>query len=100
MLELSGWRVIGEADDGASALDAARSFAPDVVLLDVGLPDINGLEVARRLRALDPCPAVVMISTHDSEDFRDLALASGAHGFLAKTELNSVALQGVLAIGI
>lgn len=97
MLELEGWTVVGEAADGEAALDAARALAPDVVLLDVGLPDRSGLEVARLLHESDPQLAVVVVSTHDSADYRDLALASGALGFLAKGELTRAALEELLS---
>ena len=96
-LERDGWTVVGEAADGAAALDAARTLEPDVVLLDVGLPDMSGLEVARRLRAGSPRSAVVVISTHDSADYRDLAVANGARGFLAKAELTGDALAALLS---
>lgn len=97
-LEADGWEVVGEAADGEGAMRAVLSTDADVVLLDVGLPDISGLEVARRLRAQLPRLAVVVISTHDSTDYRDLALANGARGFLAKAALTGPALDRVLAI--
>ena len=95
-LERDGWNVVGEAADGASALDAAAALAPDVVVLDVGLPDMSGLEVARRLRDGSPGLAVVVVSTRDSADYRELAVANGARGFLAKAELNGRALEALL----
>jgi DNA-binding NarL/FixJ family response regulator len=96
VLEADGWSVVGEAADGEGALEAARSVDADVVLLDVGLPDISGLEVARQLRTQSPALAVIVISTHDSADYRDLALANGARGFLAKAALSGPALDAVL----
>ena len=87
-LEREGWTIAGEAADGAEALRAAR-LEPDVVLLDLGLPGMNGLEVARRLRDQMPQLVVVVISTHDSADYHDLAVASGARGFIAKAELRA-----------
>jgi DNA-binding NarL/FixJ family response regulator len=96
MLEADGWDVVGEAADGQGALVAATTIGPDVVLLDVGLPDISGLEVARQLADQLPSLAIVVISTHDSADYRDLALANGARGFLPKTALTGQALDAVL----
>lgn len=96
-LERDGWTIAGEATDGAAALRAARVLEPDVVLLDVGLPGMSGLEVARRLRAGMPQLVVVVISTHDSADFHDLAVANGARGFLAKAELTGAALDALLS---
>src|SRR5215207_2799776 len=77
-LERDGWTIAGEAADGAAALTAAEALEPDVVLLDVGLPGMSGLEVARRLSDGRPQLAVVVISTHDDADYHDLALANGA----------------------
>jgi two-component system response regulator EvgA len=95
-LERDGWQVVGEAADGESALRAAQTLEPDVVLLDVGLPDMSGLEVARHLRDRSPRLAVVVVSTRDSSDYRDLALANGARGFLAKADLTGAALAALL----
>jgi DNA-binding NarL/FixJ family response regulator len=96
-LERDGWTIAGEAVDGAEALRAARALEPDVVLLDVGLPGMSGLEVVRRLRDEMPQLVVVVVSTHDSADYHDLAVANGARGFLAKSELTGAALATLLA---
>jgi DNA-binding NarL/FixJ family response regulator len=80
------------------ALSTPRgALHPDVVLLDVGLPDGSGLEVARQLHESDPQLAVVVVSTHDSSDYRDLAVAGGALGFLVKAELTGTALKAPAA---
>jgi CheY-like chemotaxis protein len=95
-LEADGWVVIGEAVDGSSALRDLEQLDADVVLLDVGLPDISGLDLARRLLERDPGVSIVVISTHDLADYRDLALATGARGFLSKAELSGAALEAIL----
>lgn len=95
-LVAAGWDVVGEAGDGTAALEAAERCNPDVVLLDVGLPDISGIEVARMLHERLPDVAVVMISTQDRSDYGDLALASGARGFLTKLDLSSKALEALV----
>ena len=95
-LQRDGWTIAGEAEDGEAALRAARELEPDVVLLDVGLPGVSGLEVARRLREELPSLVVVVISTHDSADYAELALANGARGFLAKADLDGAALAALL----
>jgi two-component system response regulator EvgA len=95
-LEADGWTVVGEAANGTSALRDVAGLDAEVVLLDVGLPDISGLEVARRLCEDHPDVSVVVISTHDLADYRDLALASGARGFLPKTGLSGTALESIL----
>ena len=95
-LERDGWHVVGEAATAADGLQAVRTLEPAVVLLDVGLPDMSGLEVARRLRDSSPHVAVVVVSTHDDGDYRELAAATGARGFLAKAELTGAALAALL----
>jgi DNA-binding NarL/FixJ family response regulator len=95
-LAAAGWEVVGEAEDGRTALEAAERIVPDVVLLDVGLPDISGMEVARSLRERLPEVAVVMISTHDRADYGELALASGARGFLSKLDLSGQTLEALV----
>jgi DNA-binding NarL/FixJ family response regulator len=96
-LEVDGWTVVGEAADGASALDAADRIDADVVLLDIGLPDMSGLEVAAALRERSPSLAVVLVSTHDEGDYGQLAAETGARGFIAKADLSGDALDALLA---
>jgi DNA-binding NarL/FixJ family response regulator len=91
-----GWNVVGEAGDGETALRVAESCDPDVVLLDVGLPDISGIEVARRLHERSPELALVVTSTHDRADYGELALASGARGFVSKLDLSGRALEALV----
>ena len=95
-LERDGWTIAGEAADGAAGIARAHAIEPDVVVLDVGLPDMSGLEVARRLRRALPHVAVVIVSTQDSTDFRDLAVANGALAFIPKAELNGATLGALL----
>lgn len=97
MLASEGWTVLAEAGNGAEALEQAERVRPDLVLLDVGLPDVSGIELARTLCAGYPDLDVVLISTHDGAEYRGLARASGARGFLAKADLSSEALEGLLS---
>ena len=96
LLESEGFEVVGEAADGASAIDAAASLRPDVVLLDVYLPDIDGFEVAAALRRNGDPPEIVMISSHDPRDFGPLLEQSGARGFISKAELSPATLEALL----
>jgi DNA-binding NarL/FixJ family response regulator len=93
LLESDGFDVVGEAADGASALRAADDLHPDVVLLDVNLPDLDGFEVASRLTANGAGPAVVLCSSRDAKDFGELVARSGARGFVAKADLSGAAVR-------
>jgi CheY-like chemotaxis protein len=98
LLESEGYEVVGEAEDGASALAAVDELRPDVVLLDVQLPDLDGFEVAQRLlaRSNGSSPAVVLTSSRDGADFGGLVAESGARGFVPKAELSGAALAALL----
>jgi DNA-binding NarL/FixJ family response regulator len=96
LLESEGFEVVAEAADGESALVAARESRPDVVLLDVQLPDLDGFEVARRLTANGSAPAVVLVSSRDASDYGELIAASGAQGFVPKADLSGAAVRALL----
>ena len=93
LLDADGFTIVGEAEDGASALRAAGELHPDIVLLDVNLPDLDGFEVAARLTADGGGPAVVMCSSRDGRDFGDAVARSGARGFVAKADLSGDAVR-------
>ena len=96
LLECEGYRVVGEAEDGLSALRAVERLAPDFVLLDVQLPDIDGFEVAARLLAGNGGPAIVLTSSRDVEDLGPLAEDDAVRGFIPKSELSGAALEALL----
>jgi CheY-like chemotaxis protein len=96
LLESEGFDVVGEAADGGSAIEQTTSLAPDLILLDVQLPDIDGFEVARRVTQTDGAPAVILISSRDGGDFGPLVSASGARGFVAKADLSGESLRALL----
>ena len=77
--------VVGEAADGGEAVALARDLAPEVVLLDMAMPVLNGIEATRRIRALEPAPAVLLLSAYDEADYAQAALSAGASGYLLKT---------------
>ncbi len=91
--------VAGTAESGESCLAAVRALLPDLVLMDVGLPGIDGLEAARRLSALPRPPVVVLMSTHDEEEFGDEARACGAVAYINKSDFDSVRLSAAWALG-
>ncbi len=96
LLEVGGWRVVGEAGDGPEAVAAAREVRPDVVLLDVNLPGEDGFAVARRLAAGPHPPAVVLTSSRDDVGYGQLAVGAGARGFIAKLDLSVPALAAMV----
>jgi DNA-binding NarL/FixJ family response regulator len=96
LLTAGGFEVVGEAADGHAAIAAARRLRPDVVLLDVQLPGIDGLEVAARLRDGETAPAVVLISTRDRTDYGPRVDRCGARGFIPKAELSAAAIRALL----
>ena len=96
ILEVDGFEVVGEAEDGASALEAVQRLHPDVVLLDVQLPDMDGFTVASSLGANGYQPTIVLTSSRDAADFGPLVAQCGARGFVPKAELSGAALHAVL----
>jgi CheY-like chemotaxis protein len=94
LLESEGFEVVGEAENGVTALRIAKELQPEIVLLDVQLPDFDGFEVADRLRRLDPPPEVVLTSSRD--DYGPLIASSAARAFVRKDALSAQALVSAL----
>lgn len=97
LLESGGFEVIGEAETGEEAIALARALQPAIVLLDVQLPDLDGFEVAERLKAFDQPPQVILTSTRESADYGSLIASAPARGFLSKCELSADAVLALLA---
>ena len=96
LLESEGYSVVGEASDGASAVEQVHALHPDIVLLDVQLPDMDGFAVAARLHANGSTPAIVLTSSRDRSDFGSLVEESGARGFVAKAEISAEAIAALV----
>src|ERR671914_1143706 len=96
LVELEGYVVVGEAADGETAIDAARTLRPDFVLLDVQLPDIDGFEVAERLSYEETTPAVVLTSSREASDYGPCLARTPACGFLPKAELSAAGVADIL----
>lgn len=96
LLEAEGFEVVGEAQDGRGAIAAVLDLRPEVVLLDIQLPDLDAFELLTRLGEQGSTPTVVLTSTRDEADFGGRISASGAAGFIPKAELSGSALADVL----
>jgi len=81
-----GWEVCAEAKDGRDAVELATSAKPDLVLLDIGMPNLNGLEAARQILATNPNIAILILTMHDSDQVIREVLRAGARGFLLKSD--------------
>jgi DNA-binding NarL/FixJ family response regulator len=97
LLEAEDFDVIGEAEDAASALGAASRLRPQVVVLDIQLPDHDGFEVAEQLAQFADPPAVVLISTRDISTYRRRLATSAVRGFIPKSELSGHALLALIS---
>jgi two-component system response regulator EvgA len=97
VLESEGFEVVGEAPNGLEALDAVARLRPAIVLLDIGLPDIDGIEVSQRLTAAHGAPAVVLISSRDGRGCEQVFASCGARGFIPKAELSGDAIAAMAA---
>jgi DNA-binding NarL/FixJ family response regulator len=94
----SGWQVIGEASDGAEALERAGELNPDVMVLDVTMPRMNGLEACRLLRKQYPDLEILFVTQHDSPQMMREALEAGARGYVVKSNAARDLLAAVEAV--
>lgn len=97
LLEAEGFAVLGEAADGGTAIVESERLRPDVVLLDIQLPDLDGFTVAERLAAAREPPAVVLISSREAEAYGPRLDAAAAQGFISKRELSGAALAALIS---
>ena len=95
LLEAEGYEVIAESATGSDAVAAADRVQPTLVLLDIGLPDIDGIQVAALLTAADRSRVVVLTSSRDAADYLPLLSRCGARGFIAKAELSGAAIAAL-----
>jgi DNA-binding NarL/FixJ family response regulator len=96
LLTAEGFEVVGEAENGRSAVPLADELAPDFVLLDIQLPDVDGFEVASRLLARRPRLPILLVSSRDRAEYGERIEASGARGFVAKAELSRTTIERAL----
>jgi DNA-binding NarL/FixJ family response regulator len=96
LLQAEGFDVVGEAADGVGAMEAVAALRPEIVLLDVQLPDLDGLAVAEQLAAVPDAPAVVLISSRDAAAYGPRLHATPARGFIPKSGLSGEALAALI----
>ena len=90
--------VLGQAFNGQDALRMIQELKPDVVLLDIAMPDMNGLEVARCIQRMDRAPAVIFLTMHDNTSYRKAASSAGAAGFVCKSNVVADLLPLILQV--
>jgi len=93
-----GFEVVGEAADGRQAAERAEETKPDVVMLDIAMPNMSGIEAAQRIRALLPQAAIVILSMHSDEGYVIRALKAGAKGYLLKDSAESDLIEAIRAV--
>jgi CheY-like chemotaxis protein len=91
-------QIVGEVSDGLEAVYKAEELQPDLILLDIGLPTLNGIEAARRIRNVSPESKILFVSQESSADVVQAALATGARGYVHKTDAGSELLPAVIAV--
>ena len=94
----SGWEICGEARDGREAVELCRQLDPDLILLDIEMPGLNGLEVARQIGSTSPRTRVIILTVHDSEEVVREAVAVGTRGFVLKSDLGRDLVTAVEAL--
>jgi len=91
-------QIICEVSDGLEAVQKAEELQPDLIVLDIGLPELNGIEAARRIRALSPNSKILFLSENRSWDIREEALRTGAGGYVVKSDAAGELLPAVEAV--
>ena len=98
-IEANGrWVLVAEAADGASAVEQARALRPDLTVLDVTLPSLNGIEAAQRILAENPTSRILFLSEHRSWEIVDAAMATGARGYVVKADAARELLPAMEAV--
>jgi two-component system, NarL family, response regulator NreC len=98
LLEDAGVEVVGEAADGLDALRLCEELHPDMIIVDIGMPKLNGIDVAARVQKMDRAPSVLILSMHSDESYILRALASGARAYLLKDATDEDLLPAVRAV--
>jgi DNA-binding NarL/FixJ family response regulator len=90
-----GWRVVGEAAGGQEAIEKAKKLKPDITILDISMPDLDGLQVTRQIREALPSGKILILTMHESHQMVRRVLEAGAHGYVLKSDLAACLVKGV-----
>jgi DNA-binding NarL/FixJ family response regulator len=94
----AGWEVCGEASDGRDAVEKATKLKPDVAVLDIGMPLLNGVEAARRIHKSSPQTEILILTMHESDDLVQQVVEAGARGYILKDDADRILLAAVEAV--
>ncbi len=98
LADVPGWEVIAQAANGRQAVELAAQLAPDVVIIDLSMPELNGLDAVRQIRAARPDTRVLMVTAHESEQVIREVLDAGAVGYLLKSDAGRILVTAVEAL--
>jgi DNA-binding NarL/FixJ family response regulator len=90
-----GWRVVGEAANGGEAVEKAKKLKPDVAIVDISMPELDGVQVTRQIREAVPDTRVLVLTMHESDQMVQSALDAGAHGYVLKSDLTESLVKAV-----
>src|SRR5882762_76717 len=93
-----GWKVVGEAANGRDAVEKTIKLKPDVAILDISMPELDGIEVVRQVREAVPATKLLVLTMHESDQMLQRAFDAGAHGFILKSDLTASLLKAVSAV--
>lgn len=94
----AGWEVCAESADGRDAVEKATKFKPDVAVLDIGMPLLNGVDTTRRIRSASPSTEILILTMHESDDLVQQVVEAGARGYILKDDADRVLLAAVDAV--
>jgi len=95
-----GWTIVSEASDGVTAVRAAAELLPDIVVLDLGLPRLNGIEAAKQIRQGSPGSKIIFVTSESDDDIKNLAMEGGAQGYVLKRDVASQLVPTIAAAAL